>query len=157
VRVRRAAPEPAGRDAAAETSVPIAGPGTYPWPGSPPLVVSSVEGAAGGRELDAATFCFDADAVAWPLRLRQRRPGDRMRPRGGRGSRKLSDLLIDAKISRNDRARLPVVTTADDVVLFVPGLRAAETGRPTAKTTRLVRFAVHTGAKTNVRGASRNV
>jgi tRNA(Ile)-lysidine synthase len=61
-----------------------------------------------------------------------------MRPRGGRGSRKLSDLMIDAKIARPVRGVLPVVTTADDVVLFVPGLRPAEAGRPSATTRRRV-------------------
>ena len=73
--------------------------------------------------------------------MRARRPGDRMRPRGGRGSRKLSDLMIDAKIARPVRATLPVVTTAGDVVLYVPGLRPAEAGRPSATTRR--RITVH--------------
>ena len=84
---------------------------------------------------------FDADRLAWPLVMRARRPGDRMRPRGGRGSRKLSDLMIDAKIARPVRGTLPVVTTADDVVLYVPGLRPAEAGRPSATTRR--RITVH--------------
>jgi tRNA(Ile)-lysidine synthase len=85
---------------------------------------------------------FDADALAWPLVLRARRPGDRMRPRGGRGSRKLSDLLIDAKVPRGARDQLPVLTTADDVVLFVPGLRPAELARPAATTRRFLRVAL---------------
>ena len=55
-----------------------------------------------------------------------------MRPRGGRGSRKLSDLMIDAKIARGARAALPVVTSARGELLFVPGLRPAEIARPTA-------------------------
>ena len=59
-----------------------------------------------------------------------------MKPRGGRGSRKISDLLIDAKIARARRATLPVLTTSDGVVLFVPGLRPAEFGRPTTATHR---------------------
>ncbi len=81
---------------------------------------------------------FDADAVAWPLVLRARRPGDRMYPRGGRGSRKLADLMIDAKVARDARDFLPVLTTADDVVLFVPGLRPSEQGRPSSGTTRFL-------------------
>ena len=81
---------------------------------------------------------FDADQLAWPLVMRARRPGDRMRPRGGRGSRKLSDLMIDAKIARPVRGTLPVVTSADGVVLYVPGLRPAEAGRPSATTRRRV-------------------
>ena len=71
---------------------------------------------------------FDADLLAWPLTARARKSGDRMRPRGGRGSRKLSDLMIDARIARATRAALPVVTSARGELLFVPGLRPAEIG-----------------------------
>jgi tRNA(Ile)-lysidine synthase len=112
----------------------VAGTGTYALGGGAPALRLSLDG-----ERDTAdTVRFDADALAWPLVVRARRPGDRMRPRGGRGSRKLSDLLIDAKVPRAARDRLPVLTTADDVVLFVPGLRPAELGRPSAGTARLL-------------------
>ncbi len=53
-----------------------------------------------------------------------------MRPRHGRGSRKLSDLLVDAKIPRDQRAELPVLCDRHDAILFVPGLRPSELGRP---------------------------
>jgi tRNA(Ile)-lysidine synthase len=61
-----------------------------------------------------------------------------MRLRGGRGSRKVSHLMIDAKIARPLRDALPIVTSADGVVLFVPGLRPAEAGRPSTSTRRRV-------------------
>jgi len=106
--------------------VVIDGPGTYGWSSGTRLrlAIGADEGA------------FDADRITWPLVMRARRPGDRMRPRGGRGSRKISDLMIDAKIARAARATLPILTTADDIVLFVPGLRVAEAGRPVAVTRR---------------------
>src|SRR4029079_1632511 len=92
----------------------------------------------GGADADIAAGEFDADRLAWPLLMRARRPGDRMSRRGARGSGKLSDLMIDAKIARPIRGALPIVTTPDDVVLYVPGLRAAEAGRPSATTRRRV-------------------
>jgi tRNA(Ile)-lysidine synthase len=120
--------------------VVVPGAGTYALAaGEPALRVS-----LGGGARDGA-IPFDADAISWPLRLRTRRPGDRMRPRGGRGSRKLSDLLIDAKVPRHERDRLPVLTTADDVVLFVPGLRPAAQARPTPGTTRYLAVTVLSG------------
>jgi tRNA(Ile)-lysidine synthase len=76
--------------------------------------------------------------VTLPLGLRAHRPGDRMRPRGGRGSRKLSDLFIDAKIPRPRRAELPVLVAGDGTILFVPGLRPAEAGRPSVGTRRWI-------------------
>jgi tRNA(Ile)-lysidine synthase len=53
-----------------------------------------------------------------------------MRPRGGPGSRKISDLLVDAKIPRDLRRELPVLVAADGSILFVAGLRPSEIGRP---------------------------
>ena len=70
--------------------------------------------------------------------MRARLPGDRMRPRGGRGGRKLADLLIDAKVARDRRDSLPVLATAEGIVLFVPGLRPSEVGRPTKGTKRFL-------------------
>ena len=77
---------------------------------------------------------FDPAKLVWPLSLRRLRPGDRMFPRGGRGSRKLSDLLIDTKVPRPERADLPVLCDAAGVILYVPGLRPAQMGRPDGDT-----------------------
>jgi tRNA(Ile)-lysidine synthase len=131
-RVRVEPRQPSARTTPGPVCVP--GPGTYSLDAEGP----SLRLRAGGVSGEEGAAAFDADALAWPLVVRARRAGDRMRPRGGRGSRKLSDLLIDAKVPRGARDRLPVLTTADDVVLFVPGLRPAEQGRPSATTARLV-------------------
>jgi tRNA(Ile)-lysidine synthase len=125
-------PGASGPRAEADAAAPVVvvpGPGDYGWAGAASVAIRAGRPAAGAAG-------FDADLVAPPLTLRSIRPGDRMKPRGGRGSRKLSDLLIDAKIARDQRPRLPVLTTADGVILFVPGLRPAEFGRPGATTTR---------------------
>jgi tRNA(Ile)-lysidine synthase len=132
---RAAARDP--RPAALATLV-IDHPGAYRWPGAGVIDVREGPVSGGGAKGARSAATFDADRIAWPLILRGRRPGDRMRPRGGRGSRKLSDLMIDAKIARPARATLPVVTTADGVVLFVPGLRPAEAGRPDPTTRRKI-------------------
>jgi tRNA(Ile)-lysidine synthetase-like protein len=110
--------------------VPIPGPGRYRC--------GDAQGSA--IDISACSRCpdegavFDAAQLRFPLQLRTRRNGDRMRPRGGRGSRKLSDLLVDAKIPREQRAHLPVLTDAQGDVLFVAGLRPSELARPTRLT-----------------------
>jgi len=128
-RVRVEARPPGGR-AAAPAPVVVRADGTYALPGGSGALRLSSGGAA-----ETGAALFDADALAWPLVLRARRPGDRMRPRGGRGSRKLSDLLIDAKVPLATRDRLPVLATSDDVVLYVPGLRPAAQAKPSPETT----------------------
>jgi tRNA(Ile)-lysidine synthase len=120
----------------------IAGPGAYRWAAG----TLEVKEARGGRARPGGTPAaeFDADRLEWPLSVRARRTGDRMRPRGGRGSRKLSDLMIDAKIARGARAALPVVISARGDLLFVPGLRPAEIAQPDGSTRRVVRFRFET-------------
>jgi tRNA(Ile)-lysidine synthase len=60
-------------------------------------------------------------AVKGPLYFRTVQPGDQMKPLGFDGSRKLSDLMGEAKLSVAARARLPVVC---DLVgpLWAPGV-----------------------------------
>ena len=50
--------------------------------------------------------------MAWALVVRGRRPGDRMRPIGLGGTKKLQDLLVDRKVPRGERDRIPVVVDA---------------------------------------------
>ncbi|MBN1558133.1 MAG: tRNA lysidine(34) synthetase TilS [Lentisphaerae bacterium] len=59
------------------------------------------------------------------LTVRAWKPGDRMRPHGLHGSRKLQDIFTDAKIPADRRARLPVFECAGEIV-WVPGGRVAE-------------------------------
>jgi tRNA(Ile)-lysidine synthase len=69
----------------------------------------------------------DAAAVPWPLALRTRRPGDRFRPEGGRGTKKLKSWLIDRKVPRERRDDLLVVAAGDRVVA-IPELSAVAEG-----------------------------
>jgi len=127
--------------------VTIAQPGRFVFEGGTEVEVREVVPAGAGPPApppgpgDPNWAWFDGEALAWPLTLRARRAGDRMRPRGGRGSRKLSDLLIDAKIPRAERDHQPVVTSADGEVLYVPRLRPSQAGAPTKITRRLVAIA----------------
>ncbi len=59
------------------------------------------------------------------LRVRNRRPGDRLRPLGAPGSRKLKDLLIDRHVPREARERLPLLCLGDRIA-WVPGVTVDE-------------------------------
>lgn len=67
-------------------------------------------GRAAPVESDASRLeeRLDFDQVRLPLTARSRRPGDRFRPLGATGSKKLSDFFIDAKVppERRDRAAI---------------------------------------------------
>jgi tRNA(Ile)-lysidine synthase len=74
----------------------------------------------------AAEVGVAADELALPLGVRSRRPGDRFRPLGAPGARKLQDFLVDRKVARDDRERLPLVVDARDRIVWVPGEAVAE-------------------------------
>jgi tRNA(Ile)-lysidine synthase len=62
-----------------------------------------------------------------PLAVRSRRPGDRFRPPGlGGRARKLQDFLVDRRIARSDRDRLPLVVDGDDRIVWIVGHAVAE-------------------------------
>ncbi|MBM4405381.1 MAG: tRNA lysidine(34) synthetase TilS [Chloroflexi bacterium] len=73
--------------------------------------------------------------AAWAerrLTLRVRRPGDRFTPSGMRAPKKLQDFMVDAKLPRSLRDRLPLLC-ADGAILWLVGLRAsALASRPKA-------------------------
>lgn len=69
------------------------------------------------------------------LRVRRARPGDRIRPLGLGGTKKLQDVFVDAKVPRSDRAGWPVVTQAGTIV-WVPGLVRSDRAPTRASTAR---------------------
>ncbi|HET8624857.1 MAG TPA: tRNA lysidine(34) synthetase TilS [Gemmatimonadales bacterium] len=68
---------------------------------------------------DACTAWFEQSGTA--LTVRSWRPGDRLRPLGGRGRRLLVRCFQDARVPRTLRAAWPVVEHAG-VVAWVPGV-----------------------------------
>ncbi|MBC7293027.1 MAG: tRNA lysidine(34) synthetase TilS, partial [Thermoleophilia bacterium] len=122
----------------AETDVPLPVPGAAVW------------GDAVVRAEYVPFFCvpdpsreayFDAAALVGPLVVRGPRPGDRLRPLGASGTRKLQDVLVDLKVPARRRARVPLVVCGDRV-LWVCGLVRAEEGRITESTKTVVRLSV---------------
>jgi len=86
------------------------------------------------REPERAAF--DADRLPPRLLVRARRRGDRLAAFGG-GERRLKTLLIDAKIPRWERGRVPVVE-ADGRIIWVAGMRRAATAPLTPTTPRVL-------------------
>ena len=85
---------------------------------------------------DPARAAFDADALSSRLLVRARRRGDRFEAFGG-GERRVKSLLIDAKVPRWERGRLPIVE-ADGEIVWVAGLRRATTAPVTTVTRRVL-------------------
>ncbi|HYO53167.1 MAG TPA: tRNA lysidine(34) synthetase TilS [Archangium sp.] len=100
---------------------------------SPPALVLEGEGASGVQPGTGWAFIVAPgspppgtlglplpEGTRWPLTVRTRRAGDRVR--GPAGSRKLQDVLVDRRIPAERRDALPVVMDAGGTVLWVPGV-----------------------------------
>jgi tRNA(Ile)-lysidine synthase len=85
------------------------------------------------------TACFARDHLRLPLVVRSARAGDRIRPFGMSGTKKLSDLFIDKKIPARERSKSIVVADADEIVWAV-GLTTSEKSRVTPETGEVVRI-----------------
>ena len=73
-----------------------------------------------------AQCTISAEAVCGKrLSVRGRRPGDRIAPLGLTGSRKVQDVLTDAKIPAGRRDTVPLLVCGGEVV-WMPGYRVAE-------------------------------
>ena len=63
--------------------------------------------------------------------VRMWRPGDRVRPLGGRGSRSVAVLLREARVEPSRRSGWPVVlSTANATIVWVPGICRSAAGLP---------------------------
>lgn len=97
-------------------------------PVTPPTVV----------EGSAARVMVDAHRIGSGLIVRYRRPGDRLKPLGAPGRRKVQDVLVDRKVPRDDRDSLPIVTTETGEIVWVAGEVLADPFRVTPLTTSVV-------------------
>jgi tRNA(Ile)-lysidine synthase len=71
----------------------------------------------------------DAELAGRALIVRNRRSGDRLRPKGLAGHKKVQDLFVDLKVPRERRDRVPIVTDGTGRIIWVAGhALAAEFG-----------------------------
>jgi len=103
--------------------------------------VEEIELAGGKLEFSADPLreVIDRDRIEGQLILRSPRPGDRLRPLGMGGTKKLQDLFVDEKVPREERARVPLVCDQRGII-WVVGLRLSEDYKVTEKTKRALRI-----------------
>ncbi|PTX55255.1 tRNA(Ile)-lysidine synthase [Melghirimyces profundicolus] len=80
---------------------------------------------------------FDLDRLETPLSVRTRRPGDRIRPLGLDGTKKVKEIMIDAKVPRRLRDGIPLVLSGEETI-WVPGLARSDAALVTEETRRFL-------------------
>jgi tRNA(Ile)-lysidine synthase len=130
--------EARGSQAAPASSVPLAVPGRAEWGD----VTVTAEPAERFQAPDVCSETYvDAECITGALEVRGPKCGDRLRPFGSPGSRKLQDILVDMRVPAAARSGLALVVCGERI-LWVCGLLAAEEGRITRETKSLVRFSI---------------
>ncbi|NVO20556.1 MAG: tRNA lysidine(34) synthetase TilS [Bacteroidetes bacterium] len=84
-----------------------------------------------------AIACFDYDKLQYPLRMRHWRKGDFFFPFGSHGKKKLSDYFVDNKLSIDEKERLCLLTSGEDII-WVTGMRSDHRYRLTDSTKKVL-------------------
>jgi len=92
-----------------------------------------------GSRAGGFVACLDLDAVGSDLVVRGRKAGDRFQPLGMGEHKRLQDFMVDAKIPRIWRDRVPLVCSPKRI-LWVVGWRIAESVKVTDSTKQVLRL-----------------
>ncbi len=121
-------------------------PGVTPLPESMWIVAASFEACDHSHvPLSRFAACFDAETLAGPLLLRPRTSADRFHPQGMPSPVRLKDWLINVKVPRAIRDRLPLLAAGDQIV-WVPGYRVGQPFLVTAKTQHIIKLVFRKGS-----------
>ncbi len=92
-----------------------------------------------GGKAEGFGACLDLDEAGSDLVVRGRKAGDRFQPLGMGEPKKLQDFMVDAKIPRSWRERVPLVCSPEGII-WVVGWRIAERVRVTDSTKQVLRL-----------------
>jgi tRNA(Ile)-lysidine synthase len=115
---------------------PLSVPGEVWLPESGCIVSAELAPGTGLEVLSAivgnrAAAAVRSDAWTGPLAVRNRRPGDRFRPLGLEGRKKLQDFFVDRKVAQPARDGVPLVVDDSDRIVWVAGHEIDEAFRVT--------------------------
>lgn len=103
------------------------------------LTVERIHGKVDALPRDRFEEVVDCRALERPLELGPWLPGERFRPLGQSGTKKISDFLNDEKVPTRLKRTIPVLRSGGDVV-WIPGFRIAHGYRITSATEDAVRL-----------------
>lgn len=104
-------------------------------------IVTAAEGAGSERAAVGRVVVIGIQGRLPVIKVRSPNPGDRFRPLGAPGRKTLRRYLMERRVPRSERARVPVVVRSgresDEEILWVVGHGIAESARFSAGRTRL--------------------
>jgi tRNA(Ile)-lysidine synthase len=110
--------------------------GCYPLDDGSSLTVEMASAASFSKDPDSVSC--DLARFPFPWTVRTFRPGDRIKPFGMQGRKKVKDLFIDKKIPLLQRSRIPLLWSGTDL-LWIAGVCVSELCRIDAQPASLAR------------------
>ncbi|MBN2539224.1 MAG: tRNA lysidine(34) synthetase TilS [Deltaproteobacteria bacterium] len=101
------------------------------------MIFDVIDAGEGNINSDNAVF-MDYNSISFPLVVRSIKAGDRIQPLGMKGTKKISELLIDEKIPKASRRSIFLLVDQKSV-LWVPDLRLSDRVRITNMTEKMVK------------------
>ncbi len=105
------------------------------------IIRASFEEAGAEMVEGRASVLLDAGGMVFPLKVRPRAAGDFFYPSGLGKKKKLQDFFVDEKIPREERDKIPLILSGDNIV-WVAGLRADDRFRVTDRTEKFLRLII---------------
>lgn len=93
------------------------------------------------KNKDNLTAFLDMNRLKPPLRLRNRKNGDRFKPLGMKGTKSVADYLVDLKVPRCDRDEVMLLTSRNNIAWLV-GYRISEDFKVTTKTKKVIKIKI---------------
>ncbi|ADO77857.1 tRNA lysidine(34) synthetase TilS [Halanaerobium praevalens] len=87
---------------------------------------------------DPKRAAFDYEKIDGPLFIRNRKAGDKLRPLGMKGQKKIKDILIDAKVPKYQRDQVPVIVDGNDNLLWLAPYKLSDKFKVTVKTDKIL-------------------
>ena len=108
----------------------------------PTIVIETVTDLKNmGMKAEENAIYVNAASIQGELSLRHRQSGDRFRPWGMKGHKKLKDFFVDLKIPREDRDQIWLLCD-EEKILWVCGWRQSEDTRVTELTNQILKLSL---------------
>lgn len=116
--------------------ITLDGPDRVLLPGGSELIASITNDPTEDSRYD---ITYDLARISWPLSVRSRKNGDKMRVRGMNGTKKIKDIFIDEKVPLSQRESWPVVEDGEGNILWLAGLKKG-VGNDSEKAVKFLRL-----------------
>lgn len=101
-----------------------------------------------GNKKDEKTAFVDYKKISGELTIRNRRRGDRFKPLGMKGTKKIKDYFIDEKVPKDIRGRIPILCDEKGII-WVVGYRMSESYKVDNRTDKVIKITYIEGCLEN--------